>query len=287
MSLDPLPIDAVIKTVKSMKKTRVLLAQPHYSSYIHGGAAQAAYLHATDGACWLLHADLGSSLLALGFNRLWITGLDAFQKGYITHFAMLHSDISCQQGWLDILVAELKRLDADVVSAVVPLKDQSGETSTALDGPDSPWAPLRRLHLKEIAELPQTFCAADTDAQGALLINTGCWVCDLRKPWVHATNPDGTTKMRFTVNDEICQTEDAKGVKRWRCRVESEDWEFSRFLHREGARVYATSKVALQHNGEMSHTNVVRDGVNLLGNGQPLDNAMAHGANRVEGLVPS
>src|SRR5215471_7104271 len=44
------------------------------------------------------------------------------------YFAMLHSDIEPQPGWLDILYEEMQAMEADVISAVVPIKNDQGTT---------------------------------------------------------------------------------------------------------------------------------------------------------------
>ena len=75
---------------------------------------------------------------------------------------------------------------ADVVSTVLPIKDRRGVTSTAIDDPEDEWTPLRRLTMREVHRLPETFSAqADCGyPNNALLVNTGCFVLDLRKPSV-------------------------------------------------------------------------------------------------------
>lgn len=174
------------------------------------------------------------SLLNHNFNRHWAEALNLRDDGQgATHFAMIHADVCPQEGWLDVLLGELTANDADVVSAVIPIKDDRGLTTTAVyDGVD-PWN-RRRFTLKEIHRLPATFGAEDVGE--ALLINTGLWVCDLRKPWC----------------DDCCFHSLERIVRkdgRYAAEVLSEDWAFGHFLNGYGAKVLATRKVQVLHEG--------------------------------------
>src|SRR5512146_50667 len=88
---------------------------------------------ADDGRWKVQFGALCSSGTAKTFNRLWAAALTKAQRGKITHFAMLHSDIAPEPGFLDVLMEECCRLNADLVSAVIPLKDGRAVTSTAID----------------------------------------------------------------------------------------------------------------------------------------------------------
>ena len=187
------------------------------------------------------------SLLTSNFNRAWCDALNRRALG-VTHFAMLHADVAAVDGWLDTLLDELTRLDADVVSAVVPIKTDHGLTSTAI-GTDSVYL-NRRLSMREVYQLPETFDAADveglTGQRGPLLVNTGCWVADLRKPWAFDTDEVGRLPWAFRFQNEI-RRDPATGF--YKSFVASEDWLFSHHLAEVGARVYATRKVPVAHLG--------------------------------------
>src|SRR5262249_10837563 len=145
-------------------------------------------------------------------------------------------------GWLDTLLTELFRLDADIVSAVIPIKGPQGTTSTAVET-DDPWQP-RRLTLKENHDLPTT--CRDAGAGGEMLPNSGLWVCDLRKPWVsHPAPLFFQTRTRLVVDE----------MGAWQAQVRSEDWEFSRAARARGAKLYATRAVKLTHAGEKEYPN--------------------------------
>jgi hypothetical protein len=187
------------------------------------------------------------SLLAAGFNNFWCTAINE-QYDY---FAMLHADVAPQDGWLDVLVDEIERTQADLISVVIPIKDHYGLTSTAIGDIGSTWRPRRRLTMREVHDLPETFDAKTAGyPDGVLLINTGCFIADLSKPWCRATKADGTAEFFFTINDRITCRD---GL--FETEVESEDWFASRTLHRLGAKVLATRKVALSHRGNGEYTN--------------------------------
>ncbi|MBY0513078.1 MAG: hypothetical protein K2P78_04105 [Gemmataceae bacterium] len=191
----------------------------------------------------LCRAMVKGSVLTRVFNELWCHALNARSESRLTHFAMHHSDIAAPPGWLDALVDEAERVGADVLSAVVPLKDPRGLTSTAVLAPGGG---VRRLTLTEVRQLPPTFSAADIDSGGGLtlLVNTGLWVCRFTEPWVE--------EVAFSNVDWI-----ARGpAGEFRPVSLSEDWNFSRWAAGRMLRVFATSKVPVTHYGHhgfMSH----------------------------------
>ena len=188
------------------------------------------------------------SLLAANFNGFWCNALN----DRYDYFLMLHADISPQPGWLDILMSEMKATGADVVSVVVPLKDEHGLTSTAIGEPGNNWNPRRRLTMTEVHALPETFDIAQAGyPDDVLLVNTGCFLVDLSKPWCRAAKDDGTAEFFFTINDRI--TFNASGQAKE--DVEPEDWYASRQWARLGAKVVATRKVAVNHRGTFDFTN--------------------------------
>jgi hypothetical protein len=250
----------------SVLKPLVFVAQPTYNQYPHQMATQAVR-YATLGLCNTDFRDdkghgspcsISGSVLTDTFNQLWVEALNLRAKYRITHFAMLHSDIHADPGWLDILVSEQRRLGADVVSAVVPLKNSTGLTSTGVGVLDSPRGQAgirgdsRRFTMKEVFNFPETFCAGDTDEPGKVLLpNTGCWVCDFTKPWVDAKDSRGVRRFHFATYNDI--TEDTEGQCHAECR--SEDWAMGYMLHDLGCKVYATRKVRVVHHGDFGFTN--------------------------------
>lgn len=224
-------------------RLRLVMAMPHRGWSKSG---RAFWRHPTlrPNAYDFLDLDMSSSVLELNFNRMWCEALNAKQYGF-THFVMLHDDVCPEIGWLDVLVEEITRLQADVVSAIVPIKSAHGLTSTALgnDGQTrSVWRPLRRLTMTEAFELPETFNREQVPLEGppSLFINTGCWIADLRKPWAEKN-------VFRNVSRNVVQ--DGK----WKADCLSEDWAFSCDLSRWGASVYATRKVKLYHDHPAFH----------------------------------
>jgi hypothetical protein len=158
--------------------------------------------------------------------------------------------------------------DADVMSAVIPIKDDNGLTSTAVSGPDR-FTRMTRLTTKQInhPQFPETFdidMAWDAlfnklpdglklegppvhvernlageiiEIPPRLLVNTGCMVARLDRDWcAHA---------HFTINDRIVQQ--PGGI--FQPEVEPEDWFFSRIVAELGGRVMATRSVRVEHLG--------------------------------------
>lgn len=167
------------------------------------------------------------SLLANNFNRLYCAALNLRSAG-MTHFAMLHDDILPEHFWLDKLMDQMNETRADVLSVVSPIKTKQGLTSTALD--TDKYRP-RRLTLKEIhKDYPETFTSDD------LLLNTGCMLIDIRRPFAD--------KVWFTIDDEIVCTEG-----RFEPLVVPEDWNFSRMAKAHGAKLFATRSVKIRHQG--------------------------------------
>lgn len=235
----------------ALEKRRVLLGMPGYSG-ITSGASQSFWVCTSGrtrigGKAVTLEVDRqyqGGSLLAMCFNRLWCWALnDSHKGGKVDYFAMLHSDVEPEVYWLDKLIAEMERCDYDVLSAVVPLKDPNGITSTALARPDGdPWRPLCRLTMKEVYDLPETFDESHTGHP--LLLNTGCWVCRFENVSQHG--------MHFTINDRIIFD---KKADEFVAEVESEDWNFSRQCNAAGLKLGATRKIGLHHVGNAHFSN--------------------------------
>ena len=228
----------------------IFLGLPGYG-LCHGASVIAATLQASKrGLTRDLKPPQHSSLLAKGFNDLWCTAL---QNRRYTHFAMLHSDIIPEEGWLDVLMDELERTGADLVSAVSPIKDDRGLTSCGIGNPMSTWwSPKKRFTMKEIMALPETFTAADAGYPGdPLLVNTGCWLADLRNPKWMEKDEDGFLKVFFTIKDGVRVDTDG----RLRPVVQSEDWFFSCMMHMVGLKALNTRKVRLKHIGERAYSN--------------------------------
>jgi len=172
-----------------------------------------------------------SSLLAYGFNKQWLVAL----AGGYDYFLMLHGDVEpVDVDWIDTMLGEMARCRADVLGTVIPIKELgAGVTSTAIGEVQNKWH-RKRLTLQQVSQLPETFCSADIDTpEKPLLVNTGCLLVKLSKPWVH--------RVRFEIETRIVDG-DAECLP--------EDWYFSRQAWENGARVFATRKVRVVHHGD-------------------------------------
>jgi hypothetical protein len=185
----------------------------------------------------------GGSLLALGFNKLWCQALNERAQWGLTHFAMHHADVAvATPGWLDVLLEEMERVGADVLSTVIPIKDGRGLTTTGVRDPQG--GRIRRFTMKEVKTLPTTFCVADTPfPQEWLMVNTGLWVCKITEPWAE--------QVCFNIIDAVIKDEDGT----FKARALSEDWNFSGWCARQGLKVFATQAVAVAHFGKACYGN--------------------------------
>lgn len=222
-----------------------LLGQPVHGLWAAWGSGHAVHRCSSGEHLIVKNLHAPSSLLAYNFNRLWCQALNQSRRERIDYFAMLHNDIEPEAGWLDVLVDELEARGLDVLSAVVPIKDRRGLTSTALARPDgNPWRVHTRLTMKEIFQLPETFTSDDVGYP--LLLNTGCWVCRFDESWA--------SQVHFTINDRIDFDPDRADTP-YVPQVESEDWYFSRRCHELGLKLGATRKVRLFHYGDIGFDN--------------------------------
>lgn len=222
---------------------RILLGMPvgYGTAYIH---AARGFFRASRDMASVVKYHPGSSLLASSFNEIWCQALnfEADTGEKLEYFAMLHDDVAPEDYWLDKLIAELEDKKLDVLSAVVPIKDNRGLTSMALDREGNQFLPLARISMHEVFGLPETFTSDDIGHK--LLLNTGCWVCK----W----DQEVCKKLHFEINDRIVFNE---ASKRFQSETESEDWFFSREAHALGLKLGATRKVSLMHFGTYAFTN--------------------------------
>lgn len=223
----------------------VWLALPHVGSispWVLDGCLQA---HAASGTR-LIIKHFGFSIATHTFNQLWCDAYNARRELGITHFAMMHADIQPEPGWLDTLLAELERTGADVVSAVVAIKDCKGLTSTGLRDPQA--GRTRRLTMREVHQLPPTFSRWDTDESNKVLaINTGLWVCRFDGDWPRRFPG-------FSIANRLDYQVDTDTLTP---HVDPEDWRFAEWLDGEGLDVRATRAVKVWHTGLFQYPNDV------------------------------
>jgi len=196
-----------------------------------------------------------SSLLPGAFNHLVC---HAVNDDACKYFAMIHSDVQPEQFWLEKMVDILECEKLDVLSALIPIRDETGLTSTALDMPPeaSEWKAhmQRRLSMREAFELPETIRAGPlcqlfhvTDGYAdashrALLINTGLmlWRMSTLRPLARNGDFSG-----FELASHLVRDDEGKV----RHVVEPEDWRFSRWAALRGLAVAATRAVKVNHIG--------------------------------------
>jgi hypothetical protein len=155
---------------------------------------------------------------------------------------MCHDDVRPSPGWIDVLIDELDRTGADVVSAVVAIKDDRGLTSTGIRNCQT--GAIRRLTMTEVLRLPETFGVDEVTDAGIrlpeedeiLVVNTGLWVCRWDPAW-RERMPG------FQSIDRVKRADDGT----WHAPSLSEDWWFSEWCARRGLKLRATRKVLAVH----------------------------------------
>src|SRR5436190_23681331 len=97
-------------------------------------------------------STISTSLLCLNRNRLWCEALNRRAgKTPITHFLFLDADVApVDHDWFEVLLREMRRHGAQVLGAVVPIKNGSGLTSTARESDDA-WHP-KHVALAELRD---------------------------------------------------------------------------------------------------------------------------------------
>lgn len=184
---------------------------------------------------------ISGSLLPRVFNEAFGRAVcRGFQR-----FVMLHSDIAAEPGWLTKLVTLQERADADVLSVVMPLKDDRQLSSTAVHVPGEQY---RKLSVSEC----QHKCASVFDVHDPylrqmqaqeLLVNTGLMIMRLDRPWIKKWHG-------FQIRSRIVWQESA-------CTVDTtgEDWDMSEQLNALGCSVKATTAIEAHHWGGRVWTN--------------------------------
>lgn len=144
---------------------------------------------------------------------------------------------------IDTLVEEMEQTDADFLSVPVPMKDDRGVVSCGIGDPADPWVIWRKFTVRELARMPETFCAADIGyGDKYLLHNHAVCIWDMRKPiWYEAR--DGQAPAVFNFSERIIRQKDGK----WKLIGQSEDWAFSRLLWKMKARTFITRKIKVHH----------------------------------------
>lgn len=229
------------------KKPLVYVTIPHYNNLVNINSvfslSTASHLEILN----FLVDHVECSILTQSFNVLWAKAYTLSHTMGVTHFAMLHADVVPEQFWLDKLFMIHQKTGADVVSVVLPIKDERGLTSTGFLPVDADikYFPVRRLTLSEVYKLPPTFGGKDLANAGyspRMVINTGLFLAKLNTPW--------TNKVVFHMEDFIHY-----GKSRATMGCISEDWCFSDILYQNGVHYLATREVSACHVGSFNYSN--------------------------------
>lgn len=199
---------------------------------------------------------VGLSLLARCFNTLFT---DSYRRGD-DFFVLLHADIGvsppngANKTWLDIAIERTEQLGAACLSYVSPIKSDAGHTSSGLFvEPGNLWS-LRRLTMKQAHKLPRVAISRehvcmilgfDPAKAGALMVNTGCIIFNLRDfPWSEWPG--------FSIEDRIVWDPEKQPL----LTTVPEDWNLSAWLHSKNWPYFLSRELTVDHAGlKMYNTN--------------------------------
>lgn len=217
-------------------KSKVFIGIPTYDNKVLAETIPAIMQAKKNPETSLTFRIFSFSALCANFNILFAEALAGAQKLGYTHFVLLHADIFPEAGWLDKMLEIMQRTEAEILSAIIPIKDSRGVTSTARES-DNRWRPIRYT-LNEVYKMEPTF----TDP--AILLNSGLMIVDLRGEW--------TKQIWFRTEDMIVQNAPGEFTQLFI----SEDWLFSRDARKLGVtKQFATREVRAQHVGTSYYGN--------------------------------
>jgi hypothetical protein len=192
----------------------------------------------------------------LNFNPLWAEALNRGARGEITHFAMMHADLSVvedEEGkrWLDRLVEEMEFKGVPFLSVPNAIKDARGVTSCGVGDPLDRWVPFRRWTLRDLEALPMTFTASEVGYRDKFLLhNEALCLMDMRDPRWYVPDRFGKCRFLFGVYEDVSLLGDV-----WVRRQETEDWSFSRDVWLAGIPSAITRRVKMYHLGQVPFPN--------------------------------
>lgn len=219
---------------------KVFLGVPCYGNVIDVGTATQIISSVSQSKYLAGLKLLSYSVTQTTMNMLYAEALNQREKSGITHFLMLHADVRPSGNFVDKIVDLAKEHKADIMSAIIPIKNAQGLTSTAfdqsLDGSDPHYRP-RRLTMNEVFDMNPTFTHPE------LLVNTGCMLIDIRKPFAEQCS--------FKFEDSV-----KMGDGGFVAVTVPEDWNYSRQARKHGASIYATREVGITHMGTAGYSNM-------------------------------
>jgi hypothetical protein len=221
----------------SAQKGRVFIGVPSYDDRINSAILNALFFASrTEPKSDLVAIVESGSWLTRNFNSLYAAALNMREEKNLTHFCLLHDDIAINEPWwLDKMLDLMEEKGADILSAIVPIKNGTGLTSTAFDELIGDPPHVRRLTLHEaFTNFPPTF------TQDKLLLNTGLMLVDIRKVWAEM--------LFFEFEDRILKIPNGDKTT-FRAVGCPEDWNFSRKARSLGAKLFATREIKVTHVG--------------------------------------
>lgn len=204
---------------------KILIATPTYDGRSNNTRAIVDAFMCRSSPRVITYSAISSSLLCYNRNRAWCEALNRRMQNDCTHLLFIDSDVEpARPDWLDHMLNEMERVKAQVLGAVVPLKDSDGETSCAIATTE--WA-ARRMTIRNLQTYPDTF------TEEGLLVSTGLML-------INMSDGNWHSQTHFTIKDRL--TWDGE----FKAEVFPEDWYFCNKCHDLGVRVWAT-KIPLTH----------------------------------------
>src|SRR5437870_12807136 len=95
---------------------RVAICTPYYHTLTGPAADDRRHPCDPNGENQAVPYNCGDSFLARAFNQLWCLALNARGARKLTHFCMVHEDVAPGGYYVDIMLKEMRRYGADLVS---------------------------------------------------------------------------------------------------------------------------------------------------------------------------
>jgi len=211
------------------KPIRVMIGVPCFGAQMYAETAM-ALVNAIAHRAGTVVLTIATSLLTVNRNTLWYEAVRRARRGEITHLLFMDADTApCDVDWLEQLLREMQKHQAQVLGCVYPIKNASGDTTTARQTGDA-WH-SECMTYAELRDHPVTWTAPD------LLVGTGLLLIDMRGAWCD--------KICFHIEDRIDRT--PKGD--FTVNAQSEDWHFCRQAKALGVDIWATMRIKLHHWG--------------------------------------
>ena len=233
-----------------------MICIPSHDGRVSADTFYAVYGALLSGARPIFWMHARSSLLTYNCNKMLAQTLDLKKELGLRYFVLLHSDIIPIEAekWLEMMIGEMEKGPYDLITAISPLKSAEELTSTAWripikdDKGNRIGNELHRMSFDDYKRLPATFTKEilqqnfDLPEDFDFIMNTALMVVDLDSPFMN--EPD-RQPVCFHTNDFMIRDRNGKHFP----VCESEDWFFTQMAQNLGARVAATQKVRLFHEG--------------------------------------